>query len=81
MIPRCHSERSGRIPVRGGKVVASSIEIIVQPVYIKDDYVYIPARFTSFFPPGEPKTVKPIKIETGYGVFDAQLQYNSKSYI
>ena len=58
-----------------------SIEITVQPVYIKDDYVYIPARFTSFFPPGAPKTVRPIRIETNAGVIDAQLQYNSKSYI
>ena len=59
----------------------NSIEITIQPVYLKYDYVYIPSRFTSFFPPGKPKTVRPIKIETNTGVIDAQLQYNSKAYI
>jgi hypothetical protein len=64
-----------------GEMSEKIIEITVQPVYIKDDYVYIPVRLTSFFPPGEPKTVRPIKVETGSSVIDAQLQYNSKSYI
>ena len=59
----------------------NSIEIIIQPVYLKFGYVYIPARFATFFPPGNPKTVRPIQVETASGVFDAQLQYNSKAYI
>jgi len=59
----------------------NGIKVTIQPSYLKYDYVYIPARFTSFFPPGQPKTVKPIKIETEAGVIDAQLQHNSKSYI
>lgn len=59
----------------------NSIEIIIQPVYLKFGYVYIPARYTSFFPPGAPKTVRPIQVETVSGVIYAQLQYNSKAYI
>jgi hypothetical protein len=62
-------------------MVDKSIEILVQPVYLKFGYVYIPARFTDFFPTGKPRTVRPIQVETGAGVIEAQLQYNSKAYI
>jgi hypothetical protein len=58
-----------------------SIEVTIQPVYLKNGYVYIPIRYTGFFPPGKPKTVKSIQVETDAGVINAQLQYNSKAYI
>ena len=58
-----------------------SIKITVQPVYIKNNYFYIPVMHTSFFPSGKPKTVVPIDIETDTGLIKADLQYNSKAYI
>jgi hypothetical protein len=58
-----------------------SIEITVQPVYLKNDYLYIPARLRSFFPPGKPFSVTPITIESGAGSFTAELQFNRKGYI
>jgi len=57
------------------------IEITLQPVYLKNDYVYIPAGLRSFFPPGKPFSVTPIAIESGSVSFTAQLQFNSKGYI
>jgi len=61
--------------------IEKSIEITIQPVYLKFGYVYIPAKYTSFFPPGEPRTVRPIQVETDTGIIAAQLLYNSKAYI
>ena len=58
-----------------------SIEITLQPVYLKNDYLYIPARLKSFFPPGKPLTATPITIETTAGSFTAELQFSSKGYI
>ncbi len=58
-----------------------SIEIIIQPVYRKNNYLYIPVKFTGFFPFGKPSTEKPIEIETDAGSIEATLQYNSKAYI
>lgn len=61
--------------------MSASIEITIRPVYLKNGYVYVPVRHTGFFPPGKPRTVKPIQVETDAGVFTAQPQYNSKAYV
>jgi hypothetical protein len=61
--------------------MTDSIEIVIQPVYIKNNYIYIPVKYTGFFPPGKPHTIKPIKIETDAGIISAELQYNSKAYV
>lgn len=60
--------------------MTKAIEITLQPVYIKNNYLYIPARLRSFFPPGQPFTSTPIIIESA-GSFTAELQFNSKGYI
>ena len=57
------------------------IEITLQPVYLKNDYLYVPAKLRSFFPSGKPLTATPIIIETVAGSFTAELQFNSKGYI
>jgi hypothetical protein len=57
------------------------IEITLQPVYLKNDYIYIPAAVRSFFPPGKPFSVSPIIVESGGVSFTAELQFNSKGYI
>ena len=61
--------------------MAESIEITLQPVYMKNDYLYVPARLKSFFPPGKPFSATSITIETAAGSFTAELQFNSKGYI
>ena len=61
--------------------MTSSIEITLRPVYLKNDYLYIPASLRSFFPPGKPLTSRPTTIETSSGSFTAELQFNSKGYI
>jgi len=43
----CYLAGKGRF-----RMAAKSIGIVLQPVYIKNDYFYIPARHTAFFPPG-----------------------------
>jgi len=58
-----------------------SIEITLQPVYLKNDYLYIPAKLRSFFPAGKPSTATPITLKTAAGSFTAELQFNSKGYI
>jgi hypothetical protein len=68
-------------PNRRNVTTNNSISIVVQPVYLKNDYLYVPARYTGFFPPGKPRTTTPIQLETDAGVFSAQLQYNSRSYV
>ena len=57
------------------------IEITLQPVYLKNDYIYIPAGSRSFFPPGKPFSVTPFTVESGDDSFIAELQFNSKGYI
>ena len=57
------------------------IEITLQPVYLKNDYIYIPASLRSFFPAGKPFSVRPIAIESSGVSFTAELQFNSKGYI
>ncbi len=59
----------------------NSIEIILKPVYLKNDYIYIPAKLRPFFPAGKPFSVKPITIESGAASFTAELQFNSRGYI
>ena len=61
--------------------MSPGIEITLQPVYLKNDYIYIPAALRSFFPPGKPYSVKPIVIESSGSSFNAELQFNSKGYI
>jgi hypothetical protein len=61
--------------------MAESIEITLQPVYLKNDYLYVPARLNSFFPPGKPFSATSITIETAAGSFIAELQFNSKGYV
>ena len=61
--------------------MSHSIEITLQPVYLKNDYIYIPARLRPFFPPGKPFSVTPITVESGDISFTAELQFNSKGYI
>jgi hypothetical protein len=61
--------------------MAPSIQITLQPVYLKNDYVYIPASLRSFFPPGKPFSVTPITVESGNVSFKAELQFNSKGYL
>ncbi|XUW99885.1 MAG: hypothetical protein TUN42_08300 [Dehalogenimonas sp.] len=61
--------------------MARSIEITLQPVYLKNDYIYIPAASRPFFPPGKPFSVQPVAIESQTGSFTAELQFNSKGYI
>jgi len=58
-----------------------SIEISMQPAYRKFNYLYIPAQYTTFFPPGEPKTKFPIQIESNADLLNAELQYNSKAHV
>ncbi len=58
-----------------------SIEISMQPAYRKFNYLYIPAQHTAFFPPGEPKTKFPIKIEADNRLLNAEIQYNSKAHV
>jgi hypothetical protein len=57
------------------------IEIVMQPAYRKFNYFYIPVKYTNFFPPGNPKTTRPVIIETGKTTLKAQLQYNSKAHV
>ena len=57
------------------------IEITLQPVYLKNGYIYVPAKLRSFFPPRKPFSVVPITIETAAGSFTAELQFNSNGYI
>ncbi|APV44889.1 hypothetical protein Dform_01568 [Dehalogenimonas formicexedens] len=57
------------------------IEITLQPVYLKNGYIYIPAASGSFFPSGKPFSVRSITIEEPGGSFTAELQFNSKGYI
>jgi hypothetical protein len=59
----------------------NSIEITIQPVYLKNNYLYIPVKHAGFFPPGAPYNVQPVVIETDRGLISAELQYNSKAYI
>jgi len=61
--------------------MSKSIEINLQPVYLKNGYIYIPASLRSFFPPGKPFSVTPITLESGGISFTAELQFNSKGYI
>ena len=61
--------------------MAESIEVTLQPVYLKNDYLYIPAKHRAFFPPATPFTVTSITIETAASHFTAELQFNSKGYI
>jgi hypothetical protein len=61
--------------------MAPSIQITLQPVYLKNGYIYIPAALRSFFPPGKPFSVTPIDIESGGISFKAEVQFNSKGYI
>lgn len=58
-----------------------SIEITMQPVYRKFNYVYIPVRLEGFSPVGEPKTEFPIAVDSDAGNISAVLQYNSKAHI
>ncbi|MDD1713458.1 MAG: hypothetical protein LUQ69_09870 [Methanoregulaceae archaeon] len=58
-----------------------SIAITFKPVYLKNNYLYISVKQTAFFPPGEPRTMRPVTVETGPISFASQLQYNSKAYI
>jgi hypothetical protein len=57
------------------------IEIIMQPAYRKFNYIYIPARYTNFFPPGRPKTRIPVRIDSDAGSVPAELQYNSLAHV
>jgi hypothetical protein len=66
---------------RRNMTTSNSISIVVQPVYLKNYYLYVPAKYAGFFPPGKPRTTTPIQLETDAGVFSAQLQYNSRSYV
>lgn len=61
--------------------MANTIDITLQPVYIKNNYIYVPARLRSFFPAGQPFTSSPIVIESAAGSFTAELQFNSRGYI
>lgn len=61
--------------------MATNIESTIQPVYLKNEYIYIPAKLKSFFPSGKPFLVTPITIETAAGSFTAELQFNSKGYV
>ncbi len=58
-----------------------TIEITLHPVYLKNDYIYIPANLRSFFPPGKPVSLTPVTVESGGVSFTAELQFNSKGYI
>ncbi len=62
-------------------LVLNNIEITLPPVYLKNDYLYVPAALKSFFPPGKPLTTHRITIETASGNFTAELQFNSRGYI
>ncbi len=78
---RIFSPLMGEIRERVRAMPVKSIEITLKPVYLKNNYFYIPVEHTGFFPPGAPHTMKPIVIETGSVSFTAQLQYNSKAYV
>ena len=58
-----------------------NIEITMQPVYLKFNYVYIPVRLQGFLPVGEPKTQFPIIVESDTGEIGAVLQYNSVAHV
>jgi len=61
--------------------MAPGIQITLQPVYLKNNYIYIPAVLRSFFSPGKPFSVAPIDIESDGISFKAKLQFSSKGYI
>jgi hypothetical protein len=61
--------------------MSDGIEIVIKPVYLKYNYLYIPVKYTHFFPSGKPHTVKPIELDADAGIFSVELQYNSKAYI
>jgi hypothetical protein len=61
--------------------MSDGIAIVIKPVYLKYNYLYIPVKFNTFFPSGNPYTVKPIELETDAGIFSAELQYNSRANI
>ncbi len=58
-----------------------SLRITLKPAYLRFNYLYFPASHTSFFPPGEPTTTRPIELITTAGSYQAQLQYNSASRV
>jgi hypothetical protein len=58
-----------------------SIEVILKPAYFKYHYLYIPAAEARFFPPGKPKTSRPIEVVTETGMYAAELQYNSVAHV
>jgi hypothetical protein len=62
-------------------VIKNSIEISMQPAYRKFNYIYIPAAYTDFFPPGAPRTKGSVRIDTDSGPIKADLQYNSKARV
>jgi len=53
------------------------MEIVIQPAYRRFNYLYIPAKYTGQFLPGQAKSKKPVVVDTESGTTTAELQYNS----